>query len=252
MRRPRLQAILLPHEEKDQGDSGPMKIYGDPDIENVPFAESIFRRSAAASRPFLLLDSQSRINGDDKAKPRQTPHGSEDQTNKSATTVDPNPTSSSDGTVPSNFDKHQHKKANSGDGSPKSVKAEPAVAPSSNPSSTVQLENSDAVGSTPKAGSQRPATSEAATEQGDAKNEGERVQTMKPQVARPAFEDNIVLGVALEGSKRTLPIEEGMGPSSTQLEANELAAGRNGNVPSASSKKIKGSDPMVDKRDQDS
>ncbi|XP_009414411.2 mechanosensitive ion channel protein 3, chloroplastic isoform X2 [Musa acuminata AAA Group] len=228
------------------------KIYGDPDIENVPFAESIFRHSAAASRPFLLLDSQSRINGDEKTKPRQTPHVSEDQTNKSATTVDPNPTSSSDGTVPSNFDKHQHKKANSGDGSPKSVKAEPAVAPSSNPPSTVQLENSDAVGSTPKAGSQRAATSEAATEQGDAKNEGERVQTMKSQVARPAFEDNIVLGVALEGSKRTLPIEEGMGPSSTQLEANELAAGRNGNVPSASSKKIKGSDPLVDQRDQDS
>ncbi|URE30862.1 Mechanosensitive ion channel [Musa troglodytarum] len=230
------------------------KIYGDPDIENVPFAETIFRRSAAATRPFLLLDSQPRINGDDKAKPRQTPHVSEDQTIKSATTVDPSPTSSSDGTVPSNFDKHQHKKANSGDGSPKSVKAEAAVAPSSNPPSTVQLENSDAVGSTPKAGSQRPATSEAATEQGDAKNEGERVQTMKPQVARPAFEDNIVLGVALEGSKRTLPIEEGMGPSSssTQLEANELAAGRNGNVPSASSKKIKGSDPSVDQRDQDS
>jgi MscS family membrane protein len=27
--------------------------------------------------------------------------------------------------------------------------------------------------------------------------------------SRPAFEDNIVLGVALAGSKRTLPIEEG-------------------------------------------
>jgi MscS family membrane protein len=30
--------------------------------------------------------------------------------------------------------------------------------------------------------------------------------------SRPAFEDNIVLGVALDGSKRTLPIDEGMNP----------------------------------------
>ena len=39
---------------------------------------------------------------------------------------------------------------------------------------------------------------------------------------------NIVLGVALEGSKRTLPIEEEVAPSSSLAESKELTARRNG------------------------
>jgi MscS family membrane protein len=45
--------------------------------------------------------------------------------------------------------------------------------------------------------------------------------------SRPVFEDNIVLGVALEGSKRTLPIEEGnpyLSLSETELDTEEAAS----------------------------
>ncbi|XP_076923335.1 mechanosensitive ion channel protein 2, chloroplastic-like [Bidens hawaiensis] len=45
---------------------------------------------------------------------------------------------------------------------------------------------------------------------------------------RSALEDNIVLGVALEGSKRMLPIEDAMGPA-TSPESKELASCLNGN-----------------------
>ncbi|KAJ9670244.1 hypothetical protein PVL29_026657 [Vitis rotundifolia] len=53
--------------------------------------------------------------------------------------------------------------------------------------------------------------------------------------SRPALEENLVLGVALEGSKRTLPIEEGTAPTSTPPEK-ELAAFRNSNESLAAEK----------------
>ncbi|WOL20379.1 mechanosensitive ion channel protein 3, chloroplastic-like [Canna indica] len=227
------------------------KIYGDPDIENIPFAETIFRRSATANRPLLLIDPQSRINSDDKAKSRSTSRANEDQSSKTITTAEPRFTSTSEDSNLNNLDKNQQKKPIPGDALPKSIKADSATALSSNSPSTTQIENIESAQSTTKTVSQKHPISESTTEQGDAKNEGEKVQTAKPQVARPAFEDNIVLGLALEGSKRTLPIEEGMGPSSTQLESNELASGRNGSVPSTSSKETKGSVPAVDQRDQE-
>ncbi|CAL9065199.1 mechanosensitive ion channel protein 2, chloroplastic [Musa acuminata AAA Group] len=225
------------------------KMYGDPDIENSLFAESVFRHSAASSRPFLLVDSQSRINDDDKVKPRSTSRANENQTSKTATTQEPKPTHG--GTAPNNLNKHQQKKEDSGDASPKNMKADEAVAPSSSSPSTTHLESLDSSGPTPNSGSQKPPLPEAVTEQIDAKNEAESVQTVKPQVARSAFEDNIVLGMALEGSKRTLPIEEEKGPSSMQSQENEFAAGR-GIVPSSSSKDAKGPVALVDQRDHDS
>jgi MscS family membrane protein len=51
------------------------------------------------------------------------------------------------------------------------------------------------------------------------------------------LEENLVLGVALEGSKRTLPIEEEMDPSPFPIESKELAACRNGGAPPGKDKK---------------
>lgn len=54
------------------------------------------------------------------------------------------------------------------------------------------------------------------------KREDEKPQVTQPSVpSKPALEENIVLGVALEGSKRTLPIEE---------ESKEMATSRSVNV----------------------
>ncbi|KAJ9177510.1 hypothetical protein P3X46_012726 [Hevea brasiliensis] len=61
------------------------------------------------------------------------------------------------------------------------------------------------------------------------KQGAERQSVTQPSVSRPALEENLVLGVALQGSKRTLPIEEGMASHLTLEEAKEMAAaGRNG------------------------
>ncbi|KAK9285305.1 hypothetical protein L1049_024496 [Liquidambar formosana] len=52
---------------------------------------------------------------------------------------------------------------------------------------------------------------------------------MQAPISRPALEENIVLGVALKGSKRTLPIDDGMAPPPAPAEGKELAARRGGN-----------------------
>ena len=63
-----------------------------------------------------------------------------------------------------------------------------------------------------------------------------------PLMTRPSLEENIVLGVALEGSKRTLPIEEEMDSSPFPLESKELAAFASQNAgPSPSGKDKKDS-----------
>ena len=63
-----------------------------------------------------------------------------------------------------------------------------------------------------------------------AKQDGEK-PVASPSPVCPPLEENIVLGVALEGSKRTLPIEEDMVPS--PMESKEFTASRNGSGSSA-------------------
>ncbi|KAF5196891.1 hypothetical protein FRX31_013519, partial [Thalictrum thalictroides] len=68
------------------------------------------------------------------------------------------------------------------------------------------------------------------------KQESEKMHVAPSPTSRPALEDNIVLGVALEGSKRTLPIEEEMTTTPTSVEEKRLAACSNGNGSSSSGK----------------
>ncbi|KAF4402188.1 hypothetical protein G4B88_017700, partial [Cannabis sativa] len=60
------------------------------------------------------------------------------------------------------------------------------------------------------------------------KQESERTPAPKQPISKPVLEENIVLGVALEGSKRTLPIEEDMISPPSHAEVAEMAAHRNG------------------------
>lgn len=63
-----------------------------------------------------------------------------------------------------------------------------------------------------------------------AKQQGEKKPAAQPHASRSVLEDNIVLGVALDGSKRTLPIDEGSDTDTvTAQEAKEMAAFQGGN-----------------------
>ncbi|CAI9111450.1 OLC1v1011672C2 [Oldenlandia corymbosa var. corymbosa] len=73
------------------------------------------------------------------------------------------------------------------------------------------------------------------------KQEDEWLPSSQPAAAKPIIEENIVLGVALEGSKRTLPIEEGMvSQPNSAAEMKEMASVRSG-----------GGGQMVDKDKKD-
>jgi mechanosensitive ion channel protein 1/2/3 len=165
------------------------KIYGDADIENIPYGETIYSRANPSSRPFLLIEPQTRVHTEEKPKAQNR------QPSDQKPTAQPDVTTANN-SVTNNSDSNNHQ--------PEKVAATPAAAESA--SENAQVEGN--------------------------KGKAEKVQTNPEQVKRPSFEDNIVLSMALEGSKRTLPIEEGM---STSPETNEMD--KVGPAPSVKDKK---------------
>ncbi|XP_077234134.1 mechanosensitive ion channel protein 2, chloroplastic-like [Tasmannia lanceolata] len=210
------------------------KFYTDAELENV--AETIFSRSGAATnRPLLLIEPSSRINREDKTKARST-RTSEEQEVKAAVSSDSKAATASplsDGFAENGSENKQSKKVTPGDTRPKTA---------STPTPKPQLEGLDSMGLNSKditllgaAFKKSPATmSESGGEKADSappatshlKQESEKSPVTAP-IATRTLEENIVLGVALEGSKRTLPIEDGMTASPTPAETKEFAACRN-------------------------
>lgn len=215
------------------------KIYSDADLENMPFAETVFSHSGAAvNRPLLLIEPTSRINGDDKTKARSGRANEEQDTKAAPVTADSMATGpASDTAVQNVSDNKQYKKSNSGDHRSKSGKAGniPITVPVSAQSSKPQTEVPDSKAVNSKDNIATGAASEKSSV--NSLESGSEKVPSPPPAARPVLEENIVLGVALEGSKRTLPIDEGMSPSSVPGDVKEMAARRSGNLSSGKDKK---------------
>ncbi|CAM0955131.1 unnamed protein product [Alopecurus aequalis] len=174
------------------------KSYGNADTDNIPFGGDTYSR--VRGRP-LLIDTSARISDDKKPRPASR----EDQKVKTSVSMDTksNSADAPGGSVLSNSETQEEKKM-----VPEDVRMKNDHVKSSIPSPTTPwAENTDPFTSASKPSKGKPQGSEAA-EQGDSS-----VQVTNPKKgSRPAFEDNILLGVALEGSRRTLPIDEGMNP----------------------------------------
>ncbi|PWA73767.1 MSCS-like 3 [Artemisia annua] len=184
------------------------KIYRDADIDNVPISDIFTNNRAAANRPYLLIEPSYKVNGEDKNKSTSRPTSNpEEKDSKPVTPV----AATSDPVA---------------DPNPKLTPvtaSDPVVDP--NPKLTPEVRTSN-VGPT---GSSSASSSSSA----NTKLDGE-----KPLTQRSALDDNIVLGVALEGSKRMLPIEDDeMGPisSPTGPESKEMASCLNGSGGSTTS-----------------
>lgn len=258
------------------------KVYSDTDLENIPFAETIYSRDGVASnRPLLMIEPSYRINGEDKTRTQnRSARGSGEQDSKSSGRPVPDKgdakvgaTSVSDykaRETPSSNAKADAKIGETPKEDPKAAaasvsdpkggehtivkptsksisKTDSKVAdmPFSDPKGVASVADNSSQkvsnGKQPKSDSfgnitqkfNNPSVSspESSVEKAggftttQSRQESERMPTMP----RPRLEDNIVLGVALEGSKRTLPIDEGMVSSSSQAEGKEMAASRNGN-----------------------
>lgn len=271
------------------------KIYGDTDLENVPFADTIFSRGGVASnRPLLMIEPPNRINGEDKTKNRSVRATAEQD---SKTGARPTPDTKGDAKVgATSVLGHKAKETPTSD-----TKADYKIGETPNPDPKAELKSAAASVSDPKGcenattkptskpvyktnskGAEMPfsdpkgmgsvsdnstqkvsdgkqpksaslgnvmqkstSPSESSVDKAGAlpitqsRQEGERMPTpvAQPPASRPILEDNIVLGVALEGSKRTLPIDEGMVTPPSHAEGKEMAASRNGSPTSEKDKK---------------
>ncbi|XP_010277500.1 PREDICTED: mechanosensitive ion channel protein 2, chloroplastic-like [Nelumbo nucifera] len=285
------------------------KVYSDADVENIPFADTIFTRTRpAANRPFLLIEPPYKINGDDKIKPQgRSVHANEEQDAKGTERQTSDTNAEARVEAASTFDSKADAKIGAMPTS--DSKAEPTVAATSisdskleekvaamsepskskalssvrdssvqtnpdkqsevdsiqmgtgvsTPPSKTQLGGLDSMGLSSKditllgAAFEKPPVSLSETSDervgvphsSQPKQENETLPVPPPSIARTVVEDNIVLGVALEGSKRTLPIEEGMHLPPASAES-KLAACRNGSGSSSAGKdKKEGQIPNV-------
>ncbi|OWM71335.1 hypothetical protein CDL15_Pgr011464 [Punica granatum] len=221
------------------------KIYSDADLENVPFADGVFSRSRPpANRPFLLIEPPAyKVNSDDKAKPstrtgnvraNEERDGKVEANSTAESKVSASPTSAPD------LKKDEKVASPSGSGTP-GVKAT-ATSASDQKGQNVGSPTSVQAKSEPQQQAKdskkadEPAALATSSELGGGKAENHSPHPKPETKQRPPMEENIVLGVALEGSKRTLPIEEETVPPAAPVEPKELTAQRSGSGPAPSGK----------------
>ncbi|XP_020212308.1 mechanosensitive ion channel protein 2, chloroplastic isoform X2 [Cajanus cajan] len=224
------------------------KIYGEADSENIPFGDTVFTQSRAANRPFLLIEPPYKVNGEDKAKPStRSTRPNEEKDSKIETMAydikgDENfaatSTSSPDANSKDKFKSNsepQIQNTSSDSSAAKTIQPKKENAGDAGKGNTVPASKSLAQSAVPETSPvTTPETISATSSQS---KQDEEKSSVSSSSVRPSLEENILLGVALEGSKRTLPIEDEMTPSPMPAESQEFAVQRNGSGPPASKDK---------------
>ncbi|KAK4359143.1 hypothetical protein RND71_021372 [Anisodus tanguticus] len=224
------------------------KTYREPVADDVPFADPIYSRNRP-NRPVLLIEPSYRINSDDKVK--ASGHSVQPDEEKDGKVEAPSTSRATDDTngLPSTPAEKEVVKVSSALNANGDLKAatsssdEKTLKQGSNPvkSNSEKNQVASATGEPPGLTSDvKIEKIDVASATSQAQQDAER-SVSPPLVGKPILGDNIVLGVALEGSKLTLPIEES--PTLFDSESKELAACRNGNS-SANSNKDKTDDKM--------
>ncbi|KAJ8551127.1 hypothetical protein K7X08_000497 [Anisodus acutangulus] len=225
------------------------KTYREPVADDVPFADPIYSRNRP-NRPVLLIEPSYRINSDDKVK--ASGHSVQPDEEKDGKVEAPSTSQATDDTngLPSTLAEKEVVKVSSALNANGDLKA----ATSSSDEKTLKQGSTNPVKSNSEKNQVASATGEppgltsdvkiekidVASATSQAQQDAER-SVSPPSVGKPMLGDNIVLGVALEGSKLTLPIEES--PTLFDSESKELAACWNGNS-STNSNKDKTDDKM--------
>ncbi|XP_063941717.1 mechanosensitive ion channel protein 2, chloroplastic isoform X2 [Daucus carota subsp. sativus] len=266
------------------------KMYGDADLDSMPFADSVFTRGRApTNRPLLLIEPSNKVNGEGKTKSQtRSARTNGEQDNKAVARTSDNQIdvkggpsdaktkekSSSDSKVKANssagvvpdpdskkdqkfegmpvYDTKQGDKVGDKVLSKSTAKAVSKIGEISSSNSNAPVSKNvtenNSTKKQPKNGELKSAPQNIVVENPSAavpetskrkanssisnSKQAERLTAVDIPASRPVSEENIVLGVALDGSKRTLPIEEGMPPSATSKEVKELATSRSGSASS--------------------
>lgn len=223
------------------------KLYSEAEIEDIPFADTIFSRSGAVTnRPLLLIEPSYKINGDDKVKPSTHANEENGPMEEATSTSDSKEKtkSGSTSTIDSKGDKVTAASTTNSDSSSKVPLSEAQtenLVPDGSVEANSEKQFTESRGETWKTTSSGRAVitekspgvnPQSANEESEipvgvsqAKQDTDKSVSL-PSLGRPSLEENIVLGVALEGSKMTLPIEEEMDPPST--ESKELSGHQSG------------------------
>ncbi|GFP92009.1 mechanosensitive ion channel protein 2 chloroplastic [Phtheirospermum japonicum] len=201
------------------------KIFTDADLDSIPFSDSIFSRGPASNRPPLLIEPLYKINGEDKtnkSQSRPTRANGEDDGKATAKSTPDNKVDAK-GEPTSTADSKYGATASTDN------KTKEMLKPVSNTDTQKMGQETTSVSSPDgnKRSENVPSTSHSKPDV--------RQQSVTP-TTKPSLEENIVLGVALEGSKRTLPIEEEMGPTLNPDDVKELAKLRSGSGPAVAEK----------------
>lgn len=227
------------------------KIYSDDDLENIPFVDSLGRGPGTVSnRPLAVIESPYKTNADDKTrnhKTGRTKHDTKTDAKVGPTVVSdsnvretPLNSKSDAKAVTSNSNTNENSKNG------ESSMVRPSVGKDEPMESDLNATFKGSVGVPPDTSSSNSKASGFALDdltQKDlklrqktdtdnlissssssnadiagghhrpSKQLDERKAAEQPLSCRTVIEENIVLGVALEGSKRTLPIEDGMDDS---------------------------------------
>lgn len=179
------------------------KIYNDSDLDGFPFADSVFTRGRApTNRPLLLIEPNYKVNGEEKSKGQSS--------KKSTSKTEAKSVDSKTKDTPVSEVK---------EGVVKEKKPNPDIIKDKNVDTSSSSSSSDG----------KPSNKSV---------ENENLSATDQKASRTAIEENIILGVALDGSKRTLPIEDEMDTTASG-EVKELSKSASGKGPTSSEKNKK-------------
>ncbi|PWA60346.1 MSCS-like 2 [Artemisia annua] len=198
------------------------KIYNESDLDSYPFADSVFTRGRApTNRPLLLIEPSYKVNSEDKSKSQNSKMKSNSKAEGKS------------GGAPSDSKTKEKPTSDvkSVDKITADAKEDPVTDKKLNPDTTTSDKNVEPSSSSDGKLSNKAVESDI--NQADSRKavESEKSRATEQKPSRPAMEENIVLGVALDGSKRTLPIEEEI-----DTEVKELSRSASGKGPPSSDK----------------
>ncbi|KAM7261743.1 hypothetical protein ACFE04_020820 [Oxalis oulophora] len=190
------------------------KTYSDAEFDSAPFVDP--GRRAKSNRPLLLVEPPYKINGENKTNFKTRTSGEQEI---KSTTTKPSPDAKADSKVEATTKSDSKAKE-----TPKvdgKGKAKIRESPNSSPTKeNLKAETTFSSGLTN--GDDSASEDSGFLENSQMKQDGFRSAGPQTSTPRAALDENIVLDVALQGSKRTLPVEEESTP--VVAEAKELAA----------------------------
>lgn len=191
------------------------KVFTDADLDSVPFSDTMYsNRGGVSNRPVLLIEPSYKVNGEDKPKSQARSSRANGEEDVKGTTTKPVPDTKAEPKAETNLSTDPKPRPAASDDEPKELQKSDSEA---GKMPKVETKEDPKIASKPSSDSKLSSSAKSAT--------------------KPSLEENIVLGVALDGSKRTLPIEEETVVPPNPEDTKELATLRSGNGPTTTEEK---------------